>query len=276
MAPLHLSRRSFLRTTAAGLAGTALSLQASAAAAEPGSFTFVVVNDLHYRDERCGEYLRRVAAAIRALHPRPAFVVLDGDLSESGRREELRAVREIFHPLPMPVRVVIGNHDYLESGNREAFEAEFGRELNHHFIHQDVQFLMLDTTERRSVYRTRIPHDTFSWLDHNLSALSTARPTIILTHFPLGRNWLRPVNAKVLLERMRGQNLVAGFSGHWHGLTERSVGEAHLSTGRCSSWWRTNHDGSREKGYTLATVTGGKVQHQFVAVPLPGTLQSAA
>src|SRR4051812_14630882 len=174
MAPLSISRRRFPRPPAAGLAGPALSLPAPAAAAEPGSFTFVVVNDLHYRDERCGEYLRRVASAIRALHPRPAFVVLDGDLSESGRREELRAVREIFHPLPMPVRVVIGNHDYLESGNREAFETEFGSELNHHFVHQDVQFLMLDTTERRSVYRTRIPHDTFSWLDRNLPALSTA------------------------------------------------------------------------------------------------------
>ena len=258
-----------LRKAAVGLGATLGLPRLGAARTDSGDFAFVVITDLHYRDERCGEYLRQVASRIRNLHPRPAFVVLAGDLSEGGKPGELRAVREIFHPLPMPVRTIIGNHDYEESGARSAFEAEFGSRLNYEFTHAGWQFLALDTTERRSVYRTRIPVETFRWLDTTLPTLSPTRPTIILTHFPLGRNWLRPVNTKPLLERMQDHHLVASFSGHWHGLTERLVRGSSLSTGRCCSWWRGNHDGSAEKGFTLCQVTGGEVRHEFIAVPIP-------
>src|SRR4051794_18567450 len=108
------SRRDFLRRSCRGLTAAALGAPLLAAKASSSDFSFVVVSDLHYRDERCGEYLKRVAAHIEALRPRPAFVMLAGDLSDDGKAEEIRAVRQIFFALPMPVRVIIGNHDHLE------------------------------------------------------------------------------------------------------------------------------------------------------------------
>lgn len=238
------------------------------AAAQPsgGEFRFVVANDLHYRDARCGEWLERVSASIRALRPRPAFVVLAGDLVETGTAQSLGAVREIFRPLPIPVRSIIGNHDYTEDGSNEAWKRVHGTRLNARFDYGGWQFLALDTTEGRGVYRTRISQDTLTWLDRTLPSVSRTKPLVVLTHLPLGRNWLRPLNARAVLDRLQNHNLQAAFSGHWHGWTERVERGVALRTGRCCSWWRGNHDGSDQKGYLLCTAGATGVRPEFVAV----------
>src|SRR5687767_7083280 len=108
--PPLISRRDFLRTGGVATISTLAGSSAPAAWSETGEFDFVVANDLHYRDARCGVWLERVVASIGRLRPAPAFVMLAGDLSDEGTREQLGGVREIFRPLQMPVRAVIGNH----------------------------------------------------------------------------------------------------------------------------------------------------------------------
>lgn len=260
-----MTRRAALRAAAALALAPAVAARAWAGSASD-DFHFVVANDLHYRDERCAEWLGRVIAHLRALRPAPAFCVLDGDLSDTGTAAQLGAVRELFRTLPMPVHPIIGNHDFTESGDRAPFEKVFGPRLNFRFRHAGWEFLALDTTQGRDVYRTHIADPTLAWLDQTLPDLSRRRPVVVFTHFPLGRNWLRPRNADALLARLRGHELRAVLSGHWHGITERTKGTASLSTGRCCSWWRTNHDGSLLKGFTLCRVRDGRLTHEFVAV----------
>lgn len=262
----RLTRRRALRLGAAAAAGAIFRSSETLAAHAEDDFCFVVVSDIHYRDDRCGEWLHRVTAQIRASRPRPAFVMLAGDLSESATAEQLGAVREIFRTLPMPMRAVIGNHDCTEDGRANVFRAVYGNQFNYRMDHDGWQFLCLDSTEGRSVYRTRISKETLTWLDRTMPTLSRRRPLVILTHFPMGRNWLRPVNTKEVLRRFNGYSLQAALSGHWHGITERDEGGIHLSTGRCCSWWRSNHDGSSLKGYVLARVRDGRVSHEFVPV----------
>ncbi|MDB6152122.1 MAG: PQQ-binding-like beta-propeller repeat protein [Chthoniobacteraceae bacterium] len=269
MAGLLHSRRDFLRGAAGLLLGAGVQpdcFGTPSARPSSGDFSFVVLSDLHYRDARCGLWLERVVAHVRALRPAPSFCVLDGDLADSGTQEQLGAVREIFRPLPMPLHPVIGNHDCTENGDRSAFEALFGKQTNYRFEQSGCQFLVLDSIEGRRVYRTRISQQTLGWVDQTLPQLSPQKPLIVLTHFPLGRNWLRPLNANALLGRLRTRNIQAVLSGHWHGLTERTDGAASLSTGRCCSWWRTNHDGSNEKGYVICTVRDRQVVHRFQPV----------
>ena len=260
------TRRDALRLGGSALLGTVLPASDASATAGVEEFRFVVATDLHYRDARCGEWLMRVAAHVRALRPRPAFVVLGGDLSEDGTRAQLGAVHEIFRALPMPVHSIIGNHDYDLDGRCGEYERLHGPRLNYRFEHDAWQFLALDTTQGRSVYRTRISAGTLQWLDATLPDLSTRRPLVVLTHFPLGRNWLRPINARAVLDRLRAHDLRAVFSGHWHGLTERRERGASLVTGRCCSHWRGNHDGSDQKGYLLCSVRGGAITRGFVPV----------
>jgi hypothetical protein len=257
------NRRHFLRL---GVCATAASLVPEAAAAPGADFSFAVLTDLHYRDARCGEWLERVATQLRSSRPRPAFVVLAGDLTDEGTAEQLGAVREIFRDLPMPVRTILGNHDCTPEGNRAAYEQLFGSSLSYRFTQGDYQFLAVDSTQGRGVYRTKIPTETLTWLDRQLPSISREKPLVVLTHFPLGRNWLRPLNASAVLQRLRPFNFQAAFSGHWHGLTERVEHGVPLSTGRCCSWWCTNHDGSDLRGYTLCHASHAGVRHEFVSV----------
>ncbi len=56
----------------------------------------------------------RLAAAVAYLNrlaPRPKAVVLSGDLVDSGKPEEYRALRAILDGLDMPFYLLPGNHD---------------------------------------------------------------------------------------------------------------------------------------------------------------------
>lgn len=264
--PHPISRRAFLK---AGLAA-AVAGHSAEAATTPADVSFVVITDLHYRDQRCGAWTERVAAQIRAMRPRPAFVVLAGDISDEGTREQLGPVREILRPLPMPVHTLLGNHDVAPNGGRAGYESIFGTRHNSHFERAEYDFLLLNSTETRGVFRTWIPRETLEYTERTVPSLAKDRPLITITHFPLGTNWLRPRNADALLARLRQRPLQAVYSGHWHGISERTETGIHHSTGRCCSWWNTNHDGSELKGFTLCHARGGQVKHEFVPVPTRG------
>jgi hypothetical protein len=262
------SRRGFLRASAATVLPALIPPVVSAAPQQP-DFTFVVANDLHYRDRRCTEWFAAVAESIRALRPRPGFLMLNGDLSETGTREELGAIREMFWSLPFPVHATIGNHDYSADGRRENYEAIIRRDRNFAFRHGDWNFLCLDTTDGLAVYRTWVRGETLAWVDANLRLLDKKRPLVLFSHFPMGRNWLRPLNADDLMGRLRGHDLRRVFCGHWHGWTERKNKAIAVTTGRSCSWWRGNHDGSSLHGYFLCRVREHAIDHEFVPVKVP-------
>ena len=180
---------------------------------------------------------------------------------------ELGPVKEIFGSLGMPLHVVPGNHDYLTQTDRSAYDSLFPGRSNYHFKHNGWQFVALDTTEGLRYEKTSVPDATLRWLDDNMRKLSKRRPTVCFTHFPLGNGApMRPLNADMLLERFRDYNLLAVFSGHHHGFTERFHEGTCLVTNRCCAISRTNHDKTKEKGYFLCEVADGVIDRTFVEV----------
>jgi 3',5'-cyclic AMP phosphodiesterase CpdA len=198
----------------------------------------------------------------------PDFCVINGDLSEFGTEDQIAAVQEIFGTLGVPLYFTVGNHDYNPTTGRAAYEKLCPNSINYSFEHQGWQFVGLDSTEGRLVVFTRVQPATFQWLDANLPSLDRNKPTILLTHFPMGNLVLcRPLNAEDLLKRFDGYNLRAAFNGHWHGYAERTFEHASITNSRCGSWWRLNNDGSPDKGYFLCETTAtGDVRHQFCVV----------
>ncbi|MGB8464260.1 MAG: metallophosphoesterase, partial [Terrimicrobiaceae bacterium] len=150
--------------------------------------------------------------------------------------------------------------------DRRPYEQIFGNQLNYAFEHGGWQFIGLDTTDGIEWQNTTISPTTLSWLDENLPKLDRRRPTILFTHFPLGVGVsMRPLNADDVLERFLEFNLSAVFCGHYHGLTERNLRAATITTDRCCSRVRGNHDGSKEKGWFVCRATElGEVTRQFV------------
>jgi len=237
-------------------------LQAGAAASA-GSFRFIVINDTHYLSDECGAWLGGVVGQMKKHNAE--FCLHAGDLTEKGERGHLETVKEIFSKLGVPVFPVVGNHDYPDEGGRQNYTRTFRLRLNYYFRHGGWQFVGLDTTEGQRYEKTVISAGTFRWLDDYLPRLDKRTPTVLLTHFPLGANvTYRPTNADALLDRFRDFNLQAVFSGHFHGFTERHDGSTVLTTNRCCALKRSNHDGTKEKGYFVCSASEEGVSREFV------------
>jgi predicted MPP superfamily phosphohydrolase len=266
-----MNRRHFLQAGAA----TALSLglwPGRLRAAENGQgesgWTFIAVNDLHYEDVQCGPWFEKVVAAMKAGAPSAEFCILGGDQANRAQPEQFAAVRDIFKTLGIPLYPTVGNHDWTDDGSRKSYDEIFPGQLNTAFEHRDWQVIGLDTSDGPAYHDTSIQPSTLTWLDDNLPKLSRSKPTILYTHFPLGDAVkYRPKNADALLDRFKEFNLQGAFSGHFHGLTEKPWNKTILTTDRCCSRFRNNHDGTKQKGWFVCRSEEGKIRREFVEIP---------
>jgi 3',5'-cyclic AMP phosphodiesterase CpdA len=233
------------------------------------SLNFVVINDTHYLDDRCGPWLEKAVRQMKDQHKDLDFCLMLGDLGEHGRKEQIAPLTEILKGLGRSVYYVIGNHDYVTQTDRTAFESVVTRRLNYSFEYGDWQFVGLDSSAGQDSRDTSIGKPTLQWLDDELPRLDKKKPLVIFTHFPLGPLVPgRPKNAKEVLERFKEFNLQACFSGHFHAFTERQVRDSLLTTNRCFSHSRANHDGDKKKGYFLCQAKDGKLTRTFVEAQL--------
>jgi Icc protein len=92
---------------------------------EPAQVTLAQLSDLHLRAGEDGEGpARRLAYAVKrvgALEPRPAAVLLSGDLVDVPSSGAYEQALELLAPLGLPLHAIPGNHD-----DRELLRAHFG------------------------------------------------------------------------------------------------------------------------------------------------------
>lgn len=162
----------------------------------------------------------------------------------------------------------MGNHDWTTPTDRQAYMDEFPSRLNYTFRHRGWQFVALDSTDGQAYDKTSVRPASLLALDKRLSRLNPARPTVLFTHFPLGIGMkYRPANAEEVLDRFLKFNLQAVFCGHWHGYTEAPLGDALITTNRCCSLKRDNHDKTKDKGFFVCTASQGRITRQLIHYP---------
>ena len=118
----QIDRRTFLKQ--AGLLTAAASLplglvEVAWGKTEGEKFTFAYISDAHITQIKGAEFvanfdkgLKRAVTEVSFLDPAPDFVVFGGDLAQLGKREEIDHGLEIMSGLTVPVKWVIGEHDY--------------------------------------------------------------------------------------------------------------------------------------------------------------------
>jgi predicted MPP superfamily phosphohydrolase len=273
-----LTRRQMLKLSSGALLSLGLwpgRLQAAATSTE--NFNYTVINDLHYTDEECGKWMSKVLEQIKSGSDKTDLILMVGDFTENGKEAQMSAIKEVFQASKIPFHGVIGNHDYLTQTDRKPYETVFKDQLNYSFTHKGWQFIALDTTEGQKASNTKINPATLLWMDDNLKNLDKEKPTILFTHFPMGMlTPSRPVNADDLLDKLRDFNLQAVYNGHFHGFTERKKGNAILTTNKCCSYRKANHDGTKEKGYFACNAINGKIERTFVEVTIPSATSEPA
>lgn len=234
-------------------------------------FRFIVVNDTHYLSKECDPWMRGMIASMNK-HADIAFGLHLGDVTDTGAQADLEIMAEVLKEAKFPFHTQPGNHDYRTATDRSAYDTVFPGATNYAFTHERWQFVGLDSTQGQAYEKTKVQPPTLEWLGAHLSELNPALPTVLFTHFPLvAPAKYVPLNVEDLLKLFLKFNLVAAFSGHYHAFTEGKAQGATLVTNRCCSRARSNHDGTKEKGYWLCRTEKGQIQREFIPYSGPAT-----
>ncbi|MGB6105771.1 MAG: phosphodiesterase [Pusillimonas sp.] len=151
------------------------------------------ISDLHIqqggKDTGLIQAEQHLAACVRALNrlaPRPDLVVVTGDLTEHGRKQEYLLLKPLLDQLDIPFLLIPGNHD-SPAVLREAFHDHDYLRTGSPFIQYAIdswplRIVALDTTvPMRS--EGALCGERLNWLADTL-AQAPDTPTVVLMHHP--------------------------------------------------------------------------------------------
>ncbi|MDE6862360.1 MAG: metallophosphoesterase [Alistipes sp.] len=109
------------------------------------------------------------------------FVIHGGDISDFGLRHEFEMQRDIFNRLLCPYVVLLGNHDYLGTGER-VYAKIFG-DCNFAFTAAHTRFICLDTNALEVEFAPGVPDLGFVEQELRLLAPDVCS-TVMAMHVP--------------------------------------------------------------------------------------------
>ncbi len=220
--------------------------------AQSQTFKFALMSDLHVTSDSIAE--NDVRRAVDQINNTPGidFVIVSGDLSETGDRLSLEKAKSILDGLKPKYYATSGNHEtkWSESGATD-FGRIFGSD-RFRFEHQGILFLGFNTGPVIRMAEGHVAPQDISWLNENLQKAGKEKPVFIVTHYPLMKgdvdNWyeitdmIRPYNIKVIL------------NGHYHSnrLTEYDGIPAIINRS-------TLRAGKKHGGYSLYEITSDSI-----------------
>lgn len=307
---MSMTRRELLAgACAAGampLLGPGRSQADRAASGQP--FTFVHLTDMHVTPRRQGDKgYQKCIETINALRPKPAFVLMGGDLAFDGNynekadfAEQIRLYKEISDGLDMPYYNCMGNHDGLGWGSRRkvpATDPDIGKKMimdrleweksYYSFDHAGWYFVVLDSmfeikAPGGPTYEPRIGPAQLEWLAYDLGAAGD-RPKVAVTHIAAFCN-IGQMNGNPEHKAMDGSMVVwdtkdlrkvlerhkvrALLQGHSHKVEEYRLNDVwYLTSAAASGAWWAGSWVGSPPGYTIFTCDGDKLTWEHVSYP---------
>ena len=180
-------------------------------------FSFALLTDTHIStsNPRPMEDLQRSIADINQ-NPAIEFVVVTGDLTESGDRASIQAIKDELEKLNVPFYAASGNHEttWSESGVMD-FSRVFG-DSRFAFSHNGMYFIGFNSGPVIRMADGHVAPQDITWLKHNLDSVSKAgdAPIFVFTHYPLRNgdvdNWYEVTDV------LRQHNVQCIMGGHYH------------------------------------------------------------
>lgn len=270
-------------------------------------FTFVHLTDQHVTTRRNGAAgYRACIDSINALRPRPAFVLMGGDMAWDGNytsrevfEESIRVFKETSDRLAMPWYPCMGNHDTLGLSERRKVpldDPELGKKMimnrlnwarsYYSFDFGGWHFVVLDSTheidtDKGPGQEARIGDEQLYWLAYDLGR-AAGRPSIAVTHIAafcnvgqisgdpkhLAMSGMVVADTKELRRILERHKVKALLQGHSHRIEEyRFNGVWYLtSAAGGGAWWTGSWTGS-PPGYTVFTCDGDQLSWRHVSFP---------
>ena len=179
--------------------------------------SFALLTDTHIctGNPRPMEDLQRSIADINQ-NPNIEFVVITGDLTESGDRASIQAIKDELDNLNVPFYATSGNHEttWSESGVMD-FTRVFG-DSRFAFSHNGMYFIGFNSGPVIRMADGHVAPQDIAWLQHNLDSVSRAgdAPIFVFTHYPLRNgdvdNWYEVTDV------LRQHNVQCIMGGHYH------------------------------------------------------------
>jgi 3',5'-cyclic-AMP phosphodiesterase len=168
--------------------------------------------------------LYRALGRVLALDPQPDCTVITGDLTDHGRADEYETLREVIDRFPLPLYLVVGNHDDPEAF-LDAFAGSLylgGAAQSHYSIgHPGATIVVLDSRQEGSAAGFLGP-DQLGWLDDVLTRRPDVPAFVCLHHppIPVGittMDTIRLLDGEALAEVIsRHRNVERVLAGHLH------------------------------------------------------------
>ncbi|MBE0453279.1 phosphodiesterase [Roseovarius autotrophicus] len=167
-------------------------------------------------------------------HADAARVVLCGDLTHNAAPEEYARLRAALDGCPLPISLMLGNHDRRApflTAFPEAARMETGH-IQHVTDLPGYRLICLDTLneEAEDTHSGWLCGARLDWLETALRA-SGDRRVIVFTHHPpietgfTGMDWIGLKNRAALIDRLRASgNVVQIVSGHVHRTIQGAAG----------------------------------------------------
>jgi predicted phosphodiesterase len=196
------------------LLGALFFLIVQGACAQGKPFRFAFISDTHIGSPGGGaeEDLRRTVADINSMQD-IAFVVLTGDITELGKREELEMAKHLLDSLRIRYYIIPGNHDTGWSGSGGLdFSKVFGDD-KFHFLHNGIHFIGCASGPYVRMSDGHVPRNHINWLTKELKNIKEGEPIVFLNHYPLDHgldNWYEVVDL------LKTKNTVLALCGHGH------------------------------------------------------------
>jgi 3',5'-cyclic AMP phosphodiesterase CpdA len=180
-------------------------------ASDSKPFKVAVLSDPHY-------HFGKLEDAIMFINKKDdyAFVIVTGDLTENGLKQEFIYFYETMANLDIPYLTVIGNHDYLSNG--EAVYSQMFGFYNYSFVFNNVKFVLFDNTTLESE-----KDPDLGWLAEELRNDRGFDHVIPFSHIPPYDGQMQD-HYQVFHQLMVTNNIRASIHGHRH---DFSVGEVY-------------------------------------------------
>lgn len=246
--------------------------------------------------------VQAMCAEINVMSPRPAFMVMTGDLVMDVLPAKDDAIVHTLYDayqagvkdLAIPLRNLPGNHEHVGYANA-AYPREnvfFGKGAYRHILgpthyaweYGGWLFLALDATMPKdppgSGYRELITPECMQWLRAELSHVSATQPVVVFLHEPAAGLSNRDELAALLTQH----NLRGVYSGHLHTTQQKPFAGIIEQVGGAVSgaWWNGACPDGSPQGYRIIRCAGvqiasfyqatGKPHHVDILTPAPNAV----
>lgn len=222
------------------------------------TFKYGFVTDTHVGTATGEEDLRRTVKDINKQADLD-FIVVTGDVTEMGTKQEIKLARKILSALKKPWYVIPGNHDtgWSESGGVD-FIKEFGND-KFTFDHHGYRFIACASGPYVRMSDGHIPRDAVVWLDEILKKTPVTMPMVFINHYPVDNsldNWYEAT------DRIKKYNIQYAICGHGHANQSLNFEGVPGTMGRSNLRAKDSLG-----GYNIVTMRGDSV---LFAVKKPG------